>query len=148
MLALVQPEIITLTLKGTTKEAVITELLDILSAQRKLVDRAAALKDLIDREQNMSTAIPNGIAVPHAKTNAVQDLTIAIGIKKSGLDFDSPFDDKTHLIILALAPPEKTKSFYKFILAVTTALNNDPLRTKILFAQTPEEIVSLLREYK
>jgi mannitol/fructose-specific phosphotransferase system IIA component (Ntr-type) len=116
--------------------------------QGKLVDRAAALKDLMDRERAMSTAIPNGIAVPHAKTNAVQDLTIAIGIKKSGLDFDSPLDDKTRIFILALAPPNKAKPLYKFILAITIALSDDAFRSRILAAQTPEEIVNLLREYK
>jgi mannitol/fructose-specific phosphotransferase system IIA component (Ntr-type) len=95
----------------------------------------------------MSTAIPNGIAIPHAKTNAVQELTIAIGIKKSGLDFDSPLDDKTRIIVLALAPPNKAKPLYKFLLAITTALNDDTLRSKILAAKTPEEVAELLHQY-
>jgi mannitol/fructose-specific phosphotransferase system IIA component (Ntr-type) len=64
----------------------------IFQVNGKLLDPAAALKDLMNREQAMSTAIPNGIAIPHAKTNAVQELTIAIGIKKSGLDFDSALE--------------------------------------------------------
>jgi PTS system nitrogen regulatory IIA component len=147
-LAIITPDTITLNLKGATKEAVITELLDMLSAQGKLVDWTAALKDLIDREQNMSTAIPNSIAVPHAKTNAVQELTAALGIKKSGLDFDSPLDDKTRIFILALAPPNKAKPLYKFILAITAALNNDTLRSKILAATTSEEVTELLCQYE
>jgi PTS system nitrogen regulatory IIA component len=148
ILSLIQPGNIFLRLKGKTKETVINELLDILSTQGKLIDRAAAIKDLLAREQSMSTAIPNGIAIPHAKTNAVQDLTIAIGIKRSGLDFDSPFDDKTNIIILTLAPPNKAKTLYKFLLAITTALSNDMLRSKILAAKNPDEIVELLRQYK
>jgi mannitol/fructose-specific phosphotransferase system IIA component (Ntr-type) len=95
----------------------------------------------------MSTAIPNGIALPHAKTNAVQELTVAIGIKKSGLDFDSVLDDKTRIIILALTPPEKSKSLYEFLLAITNALNDDTLRSKILTVQTPAEVVELLHQY-
>jgi mannitol/fructose-specific phosphotransferase system IIA component (Ntr-type) len=86
-LAAITANTITLNIKGKTKDAIINELLDVLAAQGKLLNRDTALKDLMDREQTMSTAIPNGIAVPHAKTNAVQELTIAIGIKKSGLDF-------------------------------------------------------------
>jgi PTS system nitrogen regulatory IIA component len=96
----------------------------------------------------MSTAIPNGIALPHAKTNAVQELTVAIGIKKSGLDFDSPFDDKTNIIILTLAPANKVKHLYKFLLAITTILNDDTLRSKILAAKTPDQIVELLHQHK
>jgi PTS system nitrogen regulatory IIA component len=134
-------------LKGKTKETVIRELLDLLSTQGKLIDRTIVLNDLLDREQTMSTAIPNGIAIPHAKTNAVQELTVAIGIRKSGLDFDSPFDDKTRIIILSLAPPRKAKSLYKFLLAITTVLNDDTLRSKILAAKTPAEVVALLHKY-
>jgi mannitol/fructose-specific phosphotransferase system IIA component (Ntr-type) len=147
ILYLLQPEYININLKGNTKETAVNELLDILQTNGKLLDRAAALKDLIDREQTMSTAIPNGIAIPHAKTNAVQKLTIAIGIKKSGLDFDSPLEDKTRIIILALAPPNKAKPLYEFLLAITTVLNDDTLRSKILAAKTPEEVVELLQRY-
>jgi PTS system nitrogen regulatory IIA component len=148
ILALLQPANIFLRLKGKTKGTVINELLDILTIQGKLLDRDTALKDLLDREQTMSTAIPNGIAIPHTKTNAVQELTVAIGIKKSGVDFDSALDEKTHIIILALAPPAKAKSLYKFLLAITTILNDDTLRSKILAAKTPDEVVELLRQSK
>jgi mannitol/fructose-specific phosphotransferase system IIA component (Ntr-type) len=147
-LAIITADIIILNLKSKTKEAAINELLDILVAQGKLLNRGTAIKDLLDREQTMSTGIPNGIAIPHAKTNAVKVLTTAIGIKKSGLDFDSPLDDKTRIIILALAPPGKSKSLYKFLLAITTALNDDTLHSKILAVKTPEEVAELLRGYK
>jgi PTS system nitrogen regulatory IIA component len=113
-------------LYGKTKEAVLNELLDVLSARGKLLDRTAVLKDLMNREQTMSTAIPNGIAIPHTKTNAVQELTIAIGIKNSGLDFDSALDDKTRIIILALAPPEKSKTLYEFLLVIVLLTLNLP----------------------
>jgi PTS system nitrogen regulatory IIA component len=146
--ALLTANTITFNLKGKTKEALINELLDMLVSQGKLLNRNIALKDLLDREQIMSTGILNGIAIPHAKTTAVQELTIAIGIKKSGLDFDSPLDDKANIIILVLAPPAKSKSLYNFLLAITTALNDDTLRSKILAAQTPEKVTDLLNQYK
>jgi mannitol/fructose-specific phosphotransferase system IIA component (Ntr-type) len=146
--AMITSDTITLNLKGKTKKAVINELLDLLQANGKLLDRTTVLNDILDREQTMSTAIPNGIALPHAKTNAVQELTAAIGIKKSGVDFDSPFDDKTNIIILALAPPNKAKHLYKFILAITAVLNDNALHSKILAAKTPDEIVELFRQYK
>jgi PTS system nitrogen regulatory IIA component len=142
----ISPENIILRLRGRTKEFVINELLNILVIQGKLLNRDIALKDLLDREQKMSTAILNGIAIPHAKTNAVQGLTIAIGIKRSGVDFDSALDDKTRIIILALAPPPKAKPLYEFLLAITTILNDDTIRSKILAAKTPDEVVELLRQ--
>jgi PTS system nitrogen regulatory IIA component len=148
LFSIVLPEQILIGLTGKTKEIVINELLDMLAAQGKLSNRDTALKDLLDREQTMSTAILNGIAIPHAKTAAVKELTIAIGIKKSGIDFDSPLDDKARIIILALAPPDKSKPLYEFLLAITSALNDDTLRSEILTAKTPDEIVELLHQCK
>jgi PTS system nitrogen regulatory IIA component len=147
-LPLFPPQHIKLTLKGKIKETVINELLDTLTVQGKLLNRDIALKDLLSREETMSTAIPNGIAIPHAKTTAVQELTAALGIKKSGVDFDSALDEKTNIIILALAPPDKAKLLYKFILTITAALNDDTFRSNILTAKTPDEIAELLRNYK
>jgi mannitol/fructose-specific phosphotransferase system IIA component (Ntr-type) len=146
--SIITADTISCNLKGKTKETIINELLDMLTVQGKLLNRETALKDLLDREQTMSTGIPNGIAIPHTKTNAVQKLITAIGIKKSGLDFDSPLDDKARIIILALAPPGKSKSLYKFLLAITAALNDSTLRSKIITAKTPEGIAELLKNYK
>jgi PTS system nitrogen regulatory IIA component len=142
------PDHILLYLKGKTKAAAIDELLDMLAAQGKLSNRDTALRDLLNREQAMTTAIPNGIAIPHAKTATVKKLTIAIGIKRSGLDFDSPLDEKARIIILSLTPPGKSKPLYEFLLAITAALSDDTLRSQILVAQTSDEIVDLLRHYK
>jgi PTS system nitrogen regulatory IIA component len=147
LLNLISSENINLHLRGRTKEAVINELLDMLAIQGKLLNRDIALKDLLDREQTMSTGIPNGIALPHAKTNAVQELTIAIGIKKSGLDFDSALDDKARIIVLALAPPDKAKSLYQFLLTIAAILNDDTVRSELLAAKSPTEVVALLHKY-
>jgi PTS system nitrogen regulatory IIA component len=144
----IQTENINHNLKGCSKESIINELLDILEANGKLLDRSIAHRDILEREKDKTTGIPNGIAIPRAKTAAVQDLAIAIGIKKSGIDFDSPLDDKTRIIILALAPPDKSKPLYDFLLAITAALNDDTLRSKILAAKNPDEIVDLLRQHK
>jgi mannitol/fructose-specific phosphotransferase system IIA component (Ntr-type) len=146
-LAIVTTDAIILNLKGKTKEAIINELLDIVAAQGKLLDRTTALNDLLAREQTMSTGIPNGIALPHAKTSAVQELTVAIGIKKSGVDFDSALDDKTRIVILALAPPEKAKPLYQFLLTITAILNDDTVHSKLLAAKSPAEVVELLHTY-
>jgi mannitol/fructose-specific phosphotransferase system IIA component (Ntr-type) len=146
-LTIITADAIAINLEGKTKEAIINELLDILVMQGKLMDRSTALKVLLNREQTMSTGISNGIAIPHAKTTTVQELAIAIGIKKSGLDFNSPLDDKTNIIILALAPPNKAMPLYKFILAITTALNDDTLRSKLLASKTSVEIAELLQKY-
>ena len=129
----IQTENIHLNLKARSKETVINELLDILETNGKLLDRAMAYRDILEREKNKTTGIPNGIAIPRAKTTALQELTIVIGIKKSGLDFDSPLEEKTRIIILVLAPPNRKKVPEKRTLKTTkTALNP---KTKLAVAR-------------
>jgi hypothetical protein len=94
LFSIILPTHIILDIKGKTKETIISELFDILAAQEKLLDRDIALKDILSREQSMSIGIPNDIALPHAKTTAVQELTVAIGIKRSGVDFVYPLMTK------------------------------------------------------
>jgi hypothetical protein len=62
LFSIILPDHILLYLKGKTKEAAIDELLDMLASQGKLSNRDSALKDLLNREQAMTTAIPNSIA--------------------------------------------------------------------------------------
>jgi PTS system fructose-specific IIC component len=77
----------------------------------------------------------------------VKEMAIALGIKKSGLNFDSALDDKTRIIILVLAPPEKAKSLYQFLLVITAILNDDTVRSELLAAKSPAEIVEILHKY-
>jgi hypothetical protein len=67
LFSIISPTHIILNLKNRAKESIINELFDILEIHGSLIDRTVALKDLLEREQAMSTAIPNGIAITHAK---------------------------------------------------------------------------------
>ena len=76
-------------LKGTTKEAIIDEMLDLLVKAGKVTDKAAARECVLDRERKMSTGMKHGIAIPHGKTDTVSDLVACIGISDNPVDFDS-----------------------------------------------------------
>ena len=62
------PETVDLHLKGTTKEEIIDELLEVLVKAGKVTDKEAAKECVLDRERKMSTGMKHGIAIPHGKT--------------------------------------------------------------------------------
>lgn len=80
---------VNLHLKGTTKEEIIDEMLDILVKAGKVSDKAGARDCVLDRERKMSTGMKHGIAIPHGKTDSVSDLVACIGISDNAVDFDS-----------------------------------------------------------
>lgn len=91
-------------LKGQTKFQIIEELLDLLDKNGRLVDREVALQDVLAREGYLSTGLENGLAIPHAKTDGVNSLEIAFGVKKSGVDFESLDGKPAYLIFGVVAP--------------------------------------------
>jgi PTS system nitrogen regulatory IIA component len=135
---------ISLDLAGTTKQAIIEELLDLLVRAGKLANREEALKAVLEREGKMSTAIQNGVAIPHAKTDAVNELVTAVGMKPKGVDFQSLDGKPSQIFILTLSPQSKLGPHIQFLSAISQSLDEPAVRRALLRARTPQEIVDLL----
>ena len=137
---------ISLHLKGTTKEAIINELLDVLVAANKIHNRGAALAALMEREQKMSTGMKHGIAIPHGKSAAIQDLAACIGISDSPVEFDTLDGKPCRIFIMTLSPIEKTGPHLQFLAEISLLFKSSEKRAEILNAQTPEAILKVLTE--
>jgi PTS system nitrogen regulatory IIA component len=137
---------ISLHLKGTTKEEIINELLDILVSANKVQDRAAAFAAVMDREQKMSTGMKHGIAIPHGKSATVKDLVACIGISDTAVDFDSLDHEPCRIFIMTLSPLEKTGPHLQFLAEVSLLFKSSEKRAEILKAENPEDILRILAE--
>lgn len=108
LIDLIDEDVIKVSLVSRHKYDVIRELIEVLEAAGKLKDSDKAASAVFAREELGSTGLEGGIAVPHAKTDTVESLTIAIGITPEGIDFDSLDGQKSNLFFLMLAPPDQT----------------------------------------
>jgi len=140
------PDTIDLHLKGSSKEEIINELLDILVRTGKIQDRAAALSAVMDREEKMSTGMKHGIAIPHGKCASTQDLVACIGISEKPVEFDSLDHEPCRIFIMTLSPVEKTGPHLQFLAEVSLLFKSSEKRKEILEAKTPEEILKILAE--
>ena len=86
---LLKEETILLDLKASSKEEAIDELINQLDRSGRLMDKAAFREAILQREQQSTTGIGDGIAIPHAKSHAVKTPSIAFGRSASGIDYDS-----------------------------------------------------------
>jgi PTS system nitrogen regulatory IIA component len=139
-------ETINLNLKGSTKKEIINELLDILVKAGKIKDKGAALAAVMDREEKMSTGMKHGIAIPHGKCAAIEDLVACIGISEKPVDFDSLDKQPCRIFIMTLSPVEKTGPHLQFLAEVSLLFKSAEKRQEILNAKTPEEILEILAE--
>jgi PTS system nitrogen regulatory IIA component len=139
-------ETINLHLKGSTKDEIINELLDILVAAAKITDRKAAFSAVMDREQKMSTGMKHGIAIPHGKSNTIQDLVACVGISDKPVDFDSLDHEPCRIFIMTLSPVEKTGPHLQFLAEISLLFKSAEKRQEILSAKNPEELIKILAE--
>lgn len=142
-----EPECIALDLKGETKQQIIEELVDLLLAAGKLhdsKDRDEALRVVLEREHKMSTGMQNGIAIPHGKTDRVDTLVAAIGLKKGGVNFESLDGKPSRIFVMTLSPNTRTGPHIQFLAEISRALSDPKIREEVLEADTPEKVLDVL----
>ncbi len=126
--------------KAIEELAAVFEGTDICSDVPKLIQ---ALKE---REEIMSTGIGFGIAIPHAKISSVREMAFAIGISRSGIDFDSMDGEPVHLLILVAAGEKQHKEYLRLLSNIMSIIKKDSIKERIIQAPTGDEIISILEE--
>lgn len=135
-------------LSSDDKYEIIEQLLDVLVASGAITDRQKALQDLIEREDYLSTGLENGLAIPHAKTEAVEEVAIAFGVHKKGMDFDSLDGDPTNFVFLLLSPMDTSGPHIKMLAKIALNFQEDETLVKLSSAETPQDYLKIFNEFK
>lgn len=130
-------------LLADTKAAAISELIELLDDEGLISDRHEALSAVIAREEGMSTGLEHGIAMPHARTNAVDHLVCAVGIKPEGIDFGTLDNSPARIVILLLAPVDAPAPQLQAISFFSRILN-DQGRAALLACDSAEDMHEVL----
>ena len=142
----ISEKMICLALENTTKEGVIRELAKLLKDSKDVTDFDMFLKDVFEREKLGSTGIGNEIAIPHARTDAVNNIVIAFGRSSQGVDFNGA-DGKPVKLVFLMGTPKKDINKYLQVLAhLTRLLKKESFRQQLLEAQNADEILNAIRE--
>jgi fructose-specific phosphotransferase system IIA component len=143
---LIRPEVIKVPLVSTTKPDVIRELVELLRDAAKISDVEQVCDALMKRESLGSTGLEQGIAVPHAKTTAVNSLTVALGISPKGIDFQAIDGDPSKLFFLLLAPPDQSGPHIEALADIARITKSQAFCRTLAGATTPAEVVELFSE--
>lgn len=142
--SMITKECISLNLTAKSKNDVIDELVNMLFKNGKLNDPKEYKAQILKREEESSTGLEEGIAIPHAKTAAVKVPTVAIGISKDGVDFNSLDGEPSKLFFMIAAPANAKDSHIEVLSQLSTSLLDDDIREGILNAKSKEEIINIL----
>jgi PTS system fructose-specific IIC component len=138
--------LILLDLEATTKKEAITKMVDRLRETGVVSDGSKFLEAVFERESLGSTAIGNGMALPHARTQYIDKITILMARLKESIDYKAS-DGKDVELLFLLGTPLKAVGEYLSVLAkLSKILKNDKTREKILKATTPNLVRTILEE--
>jgi nitrogen PTS system EIIA component len=145
----VGPELIVPQLQAHEKSAVIRELADHLAAHvtgSQKIDREVLAKVLLERERLASTAIGEGVAIPHGKLDAVGKLVAVVGRAPEGVDFDSMDGRPTHLFFVLVAPENSTGVHLKALARISRLFKDPEFRTRLMQAKDGQEIFRVIAD--
>lgn len=139
---------IKLNLVATNKDEVINQLVDVLWNASKLNDKDLYKEEILKRESLSSTGIGERIAIPHAKTSAVKNASLALGIYKDGVDYDSLDGEPVNIVFMIAAPEGANNEHLETLSRLSVLLMNPEFKNGLLNAKTPQEVISLLDKFE
>jgi nitrogen PTS system EIIA component len=141
-----KPDRIVANISARTKPGVLAELAQHMAAHQPGVDAESLRKVLEERELLASTAIGDGIAIPHGKLDAVGQLVGALGRSIDGIDFESIDGKPTHLIFMLVAPASSTGVHLKALARLSRLFRDAEFRKRLLAAPTDADMYKVIAD--
>ena len=133
-------------LAGRSKPEVIEELAGVVAEHHPEIDRELLVQALEDRERLNSTALGDGVAIPHGKLVGVKRVVAAFGRSQSGIDFSSLDGKPTHLFFLLVAPEDSAGAHLKALARISRLLKDESFRARLMTAGDTADLYRTIRE--
>lgn len=143
---LIQREMIVPALSATSKPGIIKELASHLARQVPDLDEEQLTRVLIDREGLASTAIGEGVAIPHGKLPTVDGIIACLGRARDGVDFESMDGQPTYLFVVMVAPESSTGAHLKALARISRVFKDSGFRQQLLEAPDADRMYEILSE--
>ncbi len=146
ILDILTPDAIKAPLESTSKQDIINELVDRLAANGSITDPGSLKSVVWEREQQRSTGIGEGVAIPHGKSACSSELVLAIGRPAAPVDFDAIDKRPVRMIFLLASPPDRTPQHIQALGKISRLMCDVELRQQLFDAETPEAIYTLIED--
>ena len=133
-------------LKGRDKNAVLEEMAQFLASQSKSTDPKKVLDIVLAREKVGTTAIGEGVAIPHGRLPDIKQVLAVFARSVHGVDFHGQDGGLTHLFFFLIAPEDSPSDYLMCLARISRLLKDAGLRSRLLEGRTKEEIFSAIKE--
>ena len=142
---ILEPSNVLVDLKAQRNFDAIRELASVLADDGAVRDQKGFLSDLIRREQQASTGIGKGVAVPHPHEDGIERQLLAIGISREGIEFASPDGQPVHIVALLATPRKHQKQHMELLAALSRLLQHQGVRDSLSQAADAVEVVDIFK---
>ena len=142
------PELIKIGLEAEDKDEAFEELADYFCQVQKISVRDQLLDALWERESKMSTGIQKGIAIPHGKVAALDDVRGILGISKKGIDYDALDGEQVYLVFMLLAPQADSEEHLRLLKRLAELLDNPQFYTELLAQNDSQGANRIIKKYE
>lgn len=139
-------EFIVPNMQSRTKDDAILELLSLFKDDSRVKDMELVQNAVLERENIMSTGVGKGFAIPHAKTNAINDIIVAFGKLEEPIDFKSLDEQPVSFIFLLVGKESHVGPHIKLLSRISRMMNKDEFRDALLNSKSADDIFNLFLE--
>jgi mannitol/fructose-specific phosphotransferase system IIA component (Ntr-type) len=140
---LVDEKQVILRLRSRKLPNALREIIQVLAQNGKIDDGETFLEEVLAREQAHPSAVENGVAFPHARTDLVDEIVIGIGRSRAGIPIGA--DQQRARLIFVIGVPERLLNDYLICVGTLARfVKNDAIRSRLLEAETPREFIDAL----
>ncbi len=132
--------------EGSSKDEIINLLVDLFKGDERVGDLEKVRTAVLEREKIMSTGVGKGFAIPHGKTDGVNDMIAGFCKAKAPIEFEALDGAPVYLIFLLVGKENAVGPHIKMLSRISRMMNKDEFRKKLANAQTSEEIYEIFKE--
>lgn len=142
--ALLDPELVVVPLKAESKTAAMHQLLDAIVSKHPFLDAASIARAISEREEIENTSVGRGFAFPHARSESVDRMYIAMGVADPPIEANCPDHEPLRVMVLLLTPRNIARLYLQTLSAFMMICRNPDLREQLFGVSDPEEVLRLI----
>jgi PTS system nitrogen regulatory IIA component len=141
---LVRPQQVVANLKSKGKLEVLDELAQLLAGGAERIEAQEFCRVLVERERLRSTGVGSAVAIPHGKVSGLDQLTLAVGLSRRGIEFDAADGKPVHIFMALAAPVNSTGDHLKALARIARLCGDANFRSRLLACESDEEAYQML----
>jgi len=144
---LIQPEAVVTGVASASRDELLATIVDDLDSKGFIDDRDLTARDLLAREQVMSTGVGNGVAIPHAYTHGVKKMIAGLYRTREPIPFGAPDDAGVDLFFVVLGPKDSRRDHIRILAKVSRLIGHVDFREDLRRAGDAQAVAAVLRRF-